>query len=78
MTERIFTVLPYNWNTTNYENLLCNVWYIGSALMPSAFGDANLAEKCREIYSFFYGTDLYDRASGYYRPFERLGATVQE
>ncbi|MFN2336774.1 MAG: ABC transporter substrate-binding protein [Bacteroidales bacterium] len=74
----VYTVLPYNWNTTNYENILCNVWYIGSTLMPSAFGDADIVEKCREIYSFFYGTDIYDKVYEYYRPFERLGVTVQE
>ena len=68
-----FTVLPYNWNTTNYENILCNVWYIGSVLLPSAFGDVDVAEKCREIYSFFYGIDIYDKVYDYYRPFERLG-----
>jgi len=72
------TVLPYNWNTTNYENLLCNVWYIGSALMPSTFGDVDVEAKCREIYTFFYGTDIYDQVYDYYRPFGRPGETVPE
>ena len=73
-----YTVLPYNWNTTNYENILCNVWYIGSVLLPSAFDDVDVTEKCREIYSFFYGIDIYDKVYDYYRPFERLGNTVSE
>jgi len=74
----VFTVLPYNWNTTNYENILCNVWYIGSVLLPSSFGDVDVTEKCREIYRFFYGTDIYDKVYDYYRPFERLDKTVRE
>ena len=74
----VYTVLPYNWNTTNYENILCNLWYIGSAVLPSAFGDIDVTEKCREIYRFFYGTDIYDKVFDYYRPFERLGNTVSE
>ncbi len=74
----IYTVLPYNWNTTNYENILCNMWYIGSVLLPSAFGDVDVTEKCREIYRFFYGTDIYDKVYDYYRPFERLSDTMEE
>ncbi|MCU0459032.1 MAG: ABC transporter substrate-binding protein [Bacteroidales bacterium] len=72
-----YTVLPYNWNTTNYENLLCNMWYIGSILMPEAFGDINVEEKCREVFTQFYGTDIYDQAIGYYRPFTRYEAASE-
>jgi iron complex transport system substrate-binding protein len=77
-TGEIYTVLPYNWNTTNYENILCNVWYIGSVLLPSSFGDVDVTEKCREIYRFFYGTDIYDKVYDYYRPFGRPGVTARE
>lgn len=73
-----YTVLPYNWNTTNYENILCNVWYIGSVLLPSSFGDVDVTEKCREIYRFFYGNDIYDKVYDYYRPFGRPGETARE
>lgn len=66
---RVYTVLPYNWNTTNYENLLCNAWYIGSLLMPSAFGDVDTEQKGREIMRLFYGVDIYDKAVDYYQPF---------
>lgn len=66
-----YTVLPYNWNSTNYENLLCNMWYIGSVLMPEAFGDIIAEDKCREIFRLLYGIDIYDQARDYYRPFTR-------
>lgn len=71
MSEEAYTVLPYNWNSTNYENLLCNMWYIGSVLMPAAFGDIVVEDKCREIFRLLYGIDIYDQARDYYRPFIR-------
>lgn len=68
----VYTVLPYNWNSTNFENLLCNVWYVGSVMMPSAFGDVDVAGKSREVYRLFYGTDIYDQVYDYYKPFSQL------
>lgn len=68
----VYTVLPYNWNSTNFENLLCNVWYVGSVMMPSAFGDVDVAGKSREVYKMFYGTDIYDQVYDYYQPFSQL------
>ena len=73
-----YTVLPYNWNTTNYENLLCNVWYIGTVLMPSAFGDIDYRNKAKEIFSFFHGVDIYDQVEQFYRPYRRLQKDMDE
>jgi len=70
-TGKLFTVLPYNWNSTNYENLLCNTWYIGCLLMPSVFNDIDYEEKSREVYRMFYGIDIFDKADKYYRPFRQ-------
>lgn len=69
---KVYTVLPYNWNTTNYENLLCNIWYVGSVLMPSAFGDIDYRTKSREIYLFFHGKDIWDEIDNFYHPFRHL------
>lgn len=69
---KVYTVLPYNWNTTNYENLLCNIWYIGSVLMPSAFGDIDYRTKSREIYLFFHGKDIWNEIDNYYHPFRHM------
>jgi len=68
---KAYTVLPYNWNTTNYENLLCNAWYIGSLLMPSAFGDVDAGQRGREVMQLLYGADIYDKAVDYYQPFRQ-------
>lgn len=67
-----YTVLPYNWNTTNYENLLSNVWYIGTVMMPSAFGDIDYREKAREVFRFFHGVDIYHEVEAFYRPYRQL------
>lgn len=72
-----YTVLPYNWNTTNYENLLCNMWFIGSILKPVSFGDIDVEEKCREVFILFYGNDIYDQAINYYSPFTRYEAVSE-
>jgi len=75
---RTYTVLPYNWNTINYENLLCNAWYIGLILMPSAFGDVDMDHKGREVMQLFYGKDIYGRAVDYYQPFRQYGCSGKD
>ncbi|MDZ7737862.1 MAG: hypothetical protein U5K32_02090 [Bacteroidales bacterium] len=67
-----YTVLPYNSNTTNYENLLSNAWYIGTVMMPSAFGDIDYREKAREVFHFFHGVDIYDEVETFYNPYRQL------
>ena len=74
----MFTILPYNWNTTNYENILCNFWYIGSVLLRSAFSDIDFTVKSREIYGFFYGTDIFDEVDNYYKPFRHYIKKVEK
>ncbi len=71
-TGNLFTVLPYNWYTTNYENVLCNAWFIGKTVYPGLFEDIDPESKCREIYNFFLGEDVYDRMSELYGPFVRV------
>ncbi|MGM0666518.1 MAG: ABC transporter substrate-binding protein [Bacteroidota bacterium] len=72
LSGRVYSVLPYNWYTTNYENILCNTWFIGSIVYPSSFSDVDIEEKCREIYHFFLGKDVYDEMNDMYRPFRQL------
>ncbi|MBN1387008.1 MAG: ABC transporter substrate-binding protein [Bacteroidales bacterium] len=68
----VYSVLPYNWYTTNYENVLCNTWFVGKTVYPDAFNDIDIEAKCREIYSFFLGTDVYDEMYELYSPFRQL------
>ncbi|HDR88940.1 MAG TPA: hypothetical protein ENN63_04840 [Bacteroidetes bacterium] len=73
--HRVYTVLPYNWYTTNFENLFCNTWYIGKVVFPEGFSDVNPRQKCREIYRFFLGKDVFDRMQENNRPFEQVRIT---
>ena len=66
---RIFTLLPYNWYSINYENVLCNTWFAGKVIYPRAFEDVNIEAKCREIYKFFLGNDIFDEMNELYSPF---------
>ena len=68
----VYSILPYNWYTTNYENILCNTWFIGKIVYPGAFNDIDIESECRDIYSFFLGTDVYDEMYELYRPFRQL------
>jgi len=67
--KKVFTVLPYNWYTINYENVLCNSWYVGKTIYPEAFADVDIDAKCREIYKVFLGKDVFDEMNKLYRPF---------
>ncbi len=69
-TQQIYVVLPFNWHTINYENLLCNMWFVGKTVYPDGFGDVDITQKCREIFTVFYGRDIYDEVKATYAPFE--------
>jgi len=66
---KAYTLLPYNWYSINYENLLCNAWFVGKTIHPEAFLDIDPEMKCREIYSFILGSDIYDDMKDMYNPF---------
>jgi iron complex transport system substrate-binding protein len=75
--EQIYTVLPFNWHTINYENLLCNMWFVGKILYPASFADVDVDAKCREIFSVFYGRDIYNEVKEIYQPFEKINVYVK-
>lgn len=67
--QNVYRVLPYNWYTTNFENLYCNAWYIGKVVYPEAFADIDPVEECRKIYRFFLGKDVFDEMDALYSPY---------
>lgn len=66
---KAFRILPYIWFTINYENILCNAWFIGKTIYPEAFTDISIEMKCREIYEYILGSDVYDDIVNLYRPY---------
>lgn len=69
--QQTYVVLPFNWHTINYEHLLCNMWFVGKTVYPDAFADVDVEQKCREIFTLFYGRDIYDEVTATYQPFEK-------
>jgi len=70
----VYSVLPYNWYTTNFENIICNSWFIGKIVYPVKFQDIVIEAKCRRIYSYFLGTDVYDEMDSLYKPFREISS----
>lgn len=67
--KHIYTVLPFNWHSINFENLLCNTWFIGKTIFPHAFSDIETGEKARQIMLFFYGVDIFPDLISTYQPY---------
>ena len=57
----VYTLLPFNWNSLNHENILCNMWFIGKVVYPEQFADVDISSKCKEIIQYFYGRNIYDQ-----------------
>lgn len=66
---KTFSLLPFNWHTINYENLLCNTWFVGKTVYPETFAEVNIEKKSAEIISYFYGTNIFDEIKETYHPF---------
>ncbi|HMR82651.1 MAG TPA: ABC transporter substrate-binding protein [Niabella sp.] len=67
--KNIYTVLPFNWHSINFENLLCNTWFIGKTIFPQGFSDVETAAKAKQVMLFFYGTDIFPQLASTYQPF---------
>lgn len=55
----VYIVLPHNWYTINYENILINSWFIGKVLFPEVFHDIDITQKTEEIYTQFLGKSVF-------------------
>lgn len=58
---KIYGVLPYNWYTQNFGNILADAYFVGSLVFPDRFSDLDPAEKADEIFSFLVGKPVFDR-----------------
>lgn len=69
---QLYTVLPYNWYTTNFETVLAGAFYIGKVLYPDQFTDINPEVKADEIYTKFVGKGVYAGMKKMYGGFRRV------
>ncbi|MCL1970083.1 MAG: iron ABC transporter substrate-binding protein [Candidatus Bathyarchaeota archaeon] len=72
---RVYGVMGYNWYTLNFDVVLTDAYYIGTALYPNQFNDVNPQQKADEIYTFLCGAPLYDQMVNLYGPFGQVNIT---
>lgn len=70
--QKIYSLWPYNWYTTNYSTILVNSYYIGKLLYPEQFTDLDPEQKAREIYKIILGADVVDEMQ------QKFGACCQQ
>ena len=75
--QNVYSVLPYNWYSTNYSTILVNSYFIGKVLYPEAFSDVDPVEKGHEIYEFIFGTSVFGEMQQRYKPFEKITLDAQ-
>jgi iron complex transport system substrate-binding protein len=57
--DRVYTLLPFNWYTTNIDTVLADAYAIGKILYPKQFEDIDPERKADEIYTFLVGKPVY-------------------
>lgn len=60
----VYGVLPYNWYTQNFGNILADSYFVGKVLYPERFEDVDPAAKAGEIFTFLVGEDVFDKLDG--------------
>ena len=66
--NRVFTLHPFNWYTTNIGAALADAYAVGKILYEDRFEDVDLERKADEIYTFLVGRPVYQQMK------ERYGA----
>jgi iron complex transport system substrate-binding protein len=56
---KIYGVLPYNWYTQNFGNILADAYFVGSLLFPDRFEDVDPGDKADQIYAFLVGEPVF-------------------
>lgn len=57
---RVYALPAFNFSATNVTYALMNAYFAGTVLFPEQFADIEIAEKSREILTFFLGMDTLD------------------
>ena len=58
-SNRVYTLLPFNWYTTNIGTALSDAYAIGKILYGDRFKDMDPEEKANDIYVFLVGKPVY-------------------
>ena len=71
---KVYVLHPYNWYVTNLETAVADAYTAGKILCPDRFVDVDPADKAREVFRFFVGTQVYGQMAASYGP---LGRAVE-
>jgi iron complex transport system substrate-binding protein len=58
-SRQVYTLLPFNFYTTNIATAMANAYTIGKILYPSRFEDVELTRQADAIYTFLVGQPVY-------------------
>lgn len=73
---KIYGVLPYNYYSTNYENVLADAYYIGKIVYPDRFADIDPKVKADEIMKAFLGSSPLDKIIAMYNNLAFTGIAI--
>jgi iron complex transport system substrate-binding protein len=68
----LYSLLPYNFYTTNIDTAIADAYYIGKVLYPDRFKDIDPGKKADEIYKTLLGKELYSHMVKEYNGFKKL------
>jgi iron complex transport system substrate-binding protein len=68
----LYSLLPYNFYTTNIDTAIADAYYIGKVLYPDRFKDIDPGKKADEIYKILLGKELYSQMVKEYGGFKKL------
>ena len=63
----VYGVLPYNFYSTNYENVLADAYFIGKTVYPDKFADVDPEAKANEIMTKFLGSSPLKEINSQYK-----------
>lgn len=69
--KQVYSLLPFNFYTTNVETALADAYAIAKVLYPKQFEHVDLEKKADEIYSFLVGKPVYEEMK---KDFGKIGA----
>lgn len=67
-SRRVYSLLPFNFYTTNIDTAMVDAYTIGKTLYPDRFADVDLAAKADEIYTFMVGRPVYAQMKSDFGP----------
>jgi iron complex transport system substrate-binding protein len=68
----VYSLLPYNFYSTNIDTAIADAYYIGKVLYPEKFADIDPVKKADEIYKTLLNKELYNEMAEVYRGFSKL------